>query len=609
MLVSSCKKLDLTRVVRMKTGEVTNITETSADIKGIFQDFGESDITQYGHCWSLNIDPTIFIETRTEYNRQGQGYFDSHMDSLLPGTTYFVRAYALYREETIYGENVSFTTDEASLPSLSTISLSDITDSSAICGGNITDNGGAPITARGVCWNTSGNPTISDSCTNDGSGTGEYNSNITGLLPNTTYYVKAYATNNNETAYGDELIFTTEIRIIWQKHLGGRSSEWANSIQQTNDGGYIIAGTTTSDDDYITGYNGYYDYFILKLTSTGELEWYRVYGGSAQDIAYSIQQTTDEGYIVAGHSASNNGDVLEPLGASDFWILKLTSAGDIEWQKSLGGSGGDEGKSIQQTSDGGYIIAGSNTSTSLFRYCWVVKLSSSGDTEWEKLYGGSGGDIAYSIIQTSDGGYIFAAETNSDDEDVSGYHGGTDCWIVKLNSAGDIEWQKSLGGSDWDEAYSIQQTTDGGYIFAGASSSDDGDVTGNHGTRDCWIVKLTSTGEIDWQKSFGGVQRDEAYSIQQTSEGGYIFAGYSRSDDGDVTGRDGEYDYWIVKLTSTGEIDWQKTLGGSADDVAYSIILTNDGNYIIGGMSMSDDGDVSGNIGAADCWIIKISEN
>jgi uncharacterized delta-60 repeat protein len=608
-LIQSCKKLEFERVVRLKTGTATDITTNSALITGFFRDWGEGGITQYGHCWSVNKDPTRFVKTRSEYDDLRGGYIYSIMDSLLSGTTYYVRAYAIYRGETIYGDSVSFTTNEASSPEVTTVSPSNITDSSATCGGNVTDDGGAIVTARGVCWNTLGNATISDSCTNDGNGTGEYTSNITGLSPNTTYYVRAYATNIDGTAYGDELIFTTKIKIIWQKFLGGRSSEQAYSIQQTTDGGYIFAGYTTSDDDYITGYNGYYDYLIMKLTSTGELEWYKVYGGSAMEIAYSIQQTIDGGYIVAGKSASDNGDVLENNGETDIWILKLTSAGDIDWQKSLGQNSIDEAYSIQQTYDTGYIIAGSTSSSSTMSDYWIVKLTSAGNIDWQKSIGGSNGDKAYYVRQTSDEGYIIAGESNSNDGDVSGYHGDTDCWIVKLTSTGEIDWQKSLGGSDWDEAYSIHQTTDEGYIFAGASDSNDGDVSGNHGTRDCWIVKLTSTGEIDWQKSLGGSYRDEAYSIQQTTDGGYIFAGYTRSDDGDVTERNGEYDYWIVKLTSAGEIDWQRPLGGSDDDIARFIIQTSDGNYIIAGASCSDDGDVEGNIGSYDCWIVKISDN
>ncbi|MCD6418321.1 hypothetical protein J7M00_06020, partial [bacterium] len=247
--------------------------------------------------------------------------------------------------------------------------------------------------------------------------------------------------------------------------------------------------------------------------------------------------------------------------------------------------------------------------SSLFLFA-VAALAQTPTIVWQKCLGGSDWDEAYSIQQTDDGGFIIAGESYSNDGDVSGNHGGGDYWVVKLNSAGDIVWQKSLGGSDWDEAYSIQQTTDGGFIVAGESVSNDGDVSGHHGSSgysaDYWLVKFNSAGSIEWQKSLGGSGDDVAFSIQQTTDGGFIVAGYSESNDSDVSGNHsyyGYYDYWVVKLNSAGNIDWQKCLGGSDDDWAYSIQQTFDGGYIVAGYSYSNDGDVSGNHGAYDYWV------
>ena len=225
---------------------------------------------------------------------------------------------------------------------------------------------------------------------------------------------------------------------------------------------------------------------------------------------------------------------------------------------------------------------------------------------WQKSLGGSGYDRATSIQQTSDGGYIVAGNSSSIDEDVTGNHGNSDYWIVKLNSVGSIVWQKSLGGSGNDSATSIQQTSDGFYIVAGSSSSINGDVTGNHGGVDYWIVKLDSLGSILWQKSLGGSGNDYAQSIQQTSDGGYIVAGYSTSINGDVTGNHGNSDYWIVKLNHVGSIVWQKSLGGSGFDYAWSIQQTSDGGHIVAGYSTSINGDVTGNHGDYDSWIVKL---
>ncbi len=404
--------------------------------------------------------------------------------------------------------------------------------------------------------------------------------------------------------------------IEWQKSLGGSNWDQANSIQQTADGGYIVAGYSYSNNGDVTGNHGDVDYWIVKLDNTGNIQWQKSLGGSDGDAAYSIQQTIDGGYIVAGETFSNDGDVTgnHEVGALDYWIVKLDSSGDIDWQKSLGGSEWDIAYSIQQTTDGGYIVAGETLSNdgdvteNHGEYdSWIVKLDNSGNIQWQKSLGGSGGDGAYSIQQTTDGGYILAGSSNSNDGDVTDNHGSADYWVVKLNSTGDMQWQKSLGGSGGDGAYSIQQTNDGGYIVAGSSNSNDGDVTGNHGSADYWVVKLDNTGDIQWQKSLGGSGVDIAYSVQQTTNGGYIVAGHSKSNDGDVTGNHGAGDYWIVKLDSNGNILWQKSMGGSSADYARSIQQTTDGGYIVAGFTWSNDGDVTGNHGSHDYWIVKLS--
>jgi hypothetical protein len=288
------------------------------------------------------------------------------------------------------------------------------------------------------------------------------------------------------------------------------------------------------------------------------IDWSKCLGGSSTDQINSIQQTNDGGYILAGYSGSADGDVTGNHGSSDYWVVKLDSNRGISWSRCLGGSGEDIAFSIQQTSDGGYIVAGQTTSTNGdvtgnhggFYDCWVVKLDSRGEISWSKCLGGNRSDIAQSIRQTSDGGYIVAGRTTSTNGDVTGNHGGHDYWVVKLDSRGGISWSRCLGGKYTDIAQSIQQTNDGGYIVAGYSYSTDGDVTGNHGGYDYWVVKLDSRGEIEWQKCFGGSDYDNATTIRQTSDGGYVLAGYSSSTNGDVTGNHGENDCWIVKLKS-----------------------------------------------------------
>lgn len=405
--------------------------------------------------------------------------------------------------------------------------------------------------------------------------------------------------------------------IEWQKSFGGSLDETATSIKQTNDGGYIVAGKTNSTDGDVTG-NLYVslDFWILKLNASGNIQWKQTLGGTSEDFAFSINQTSDGGYIVAGSTKySFNGGIPGNHGDYDFWVVKLNATGNIEWQKTLGGSGADNALEIQQTLDGGYIVAGDSSSangdlTSNNGSCdaWIVKLDTTGNIEWQKNYGGSNCEFLSSIKQTNDGGFIFAATTYSNNGDVIGNHGGSDYWIVKINSLGTIEWQKTYGGSGFESVYDIQLTNDGGYVFAGSTYSNDGDVTGNHGLADFWVVKTNSSGVMVWQKALGGSYMDKASKIINTIDNGFVVAGVSTSNDGDVTGlyNFGFSDYWIVKLNSQGNLQWQNTFGGSSYDEAYSIEQTTDNGFIISGFSFSSDGDLTSNNGSKDFWIVKL---
>jgi VWFA-related protein len=411
-------------------------------------------------------------------------------------------------------------------------------------------------------------------------------------------------------------------QILWQKALGGRDRDEAYSITQSSDGSYVVAGFTESNDGDVSGkHGGWYDFWVVKLRSSdGSIIWQRTLGGSGYDEATSITQSSDGSYLVAGRTYSNDGDVSGNHGGRDFWVVKLRpSDGSIIWQKTLGGSSTDEATSITQSSDGSYVVAGwtgsndGDVSGNHGGYdFWVVKLRpSDGSIIWQKTLGGSDVDRAYSITQSSDGSYVVAGYTRSNNGDVSGNHGRADYWVVKLRpSDGSIIWQKTLGGSNDDEAYSIIESTDGSYVVAGSTESNDGDVSGNHGYRDYWVVKLRpSDGSIIWQKTLGGSGVDRAYSITQSSDGSYVVAGRTFSTDGDVSGNHGGGDFWVVKLNpSDGSIIWQKTLGGINDDEAYSIIESTDGSYVVAGWTLSYDGDVSGYHGGWDFWVVKLQE-
>jgi len=374
-----------------------------------------------------------------------------------------------------------------------------------------------------------------------------------------TYTLKVRATNlsGNKSSKSINVIVNNG-----QKTFGGNGNDEAYSIQQTTDGGYIVAGYTSSFGA------GWEDVYVLKLNSDGSLAWQKTYGGSNYDRAYSIQQTTDGGYIVAGYTWSFGS------GGCDVYILKLNSNGTLVWQKTFGGGLDDFAYSIQQTTDGGYIVAGSTNSFGAGGYdVYVLKLNSDGSLAWQKTFGGGLDDFAYSIQQTADGGYIVAGkmsgygcvlkldsdgslvwqktfgggaaysiqQTTDGGYIAAGYMSG-DVDVLKLNSDGSLAWQKTFGGNGNDEAYSIQQTTDGGYIVAGYTWSF------GAGWEDVYVLKLNSDGSLAWEKTFGGNGDDVAYSIQQTANGGYVVAGYTWSF-GAAYG-----DVYILKLDSNGEL-------------------------------------------------------
>ena len=352
--------------------------------------------------------------------------------------------------------------------------------------------------------------------------------------------------------------------IEWQKCLGGTAWEFASSIKQTNDGGYIVLATTQSNNGDVIGWHGSYDCWVIKLNSLGNIQWQKCIGGAGTDMGYDIILTNDGGYIIAGETDSNDGDVSGNHGA---------------------GSGS------------GYFDA------------WLVKLSSTGIIQWQKCYGGYATESAREVKQTSDGGYIFCGKTNLSNGDVTGFHGGSgdDFWIVKTNSLGTIQWQKCLGGTGDDQSFSILQSNDGGYIVTGYTVSFNGDVTVNNGFNDIWVVKLSSTGIIQWQKCYGGSGTERSDKIIATFDGGYFITGTTDANGGNVTGfNGGSNDIWILKISSTGILQWQKCIGGTSAESIFNSIQLSNGNYsLIGETSSTTFNDYHG--GTNDVLLLEIS--
>jgi hypothetical protein len=377
---------------------------------------------------------------------------------------------------------------------------------------------------------------------------------------NYSYYFDAEDLNG---AMGEPTVAISSPNVLMTGWVfGGSAYDEGDSVQQTSDGGYIIAGFTAS---YGAGGR---DGWLIKTDSSGNQSWAKTFGGTGDDEFHSVKQTSDGGYIAAGYTNSS--------GAGNVWLVKTDESGNQSWAKTFGGSGA---LSVSTTSDGGYIIAGSTYSSSYD--ILLIKTDSSGNQSWAKTFGGTGDDLGYSVQQTTDGGYIITGST------YSYITSSNDVTLIKTDSSGNQSWVKSFGGTGSDKGYSVQQTTDGGYIITGTADAY------NTGTYSLWLIKTDSSGNQSWARVFGAAGWNYAgYSVQQTSDGGYIVAGQENSFGA------GGYDVWLIKTDSTGNQTWNKNFGGVGDDKGYSVQQTSDGGYVIGGVTGS-----YGNGG--DVWLIK----
>jgi hypothetical protein len=358
----------------------------------------------------------------------------------------------------------------------------------------------------------------------------------------------------------------------WSKTYGGARNDGAYSVIQTIDGGYALTGFASPDT------TNNHEYWLIKTDSLGTMQWSKTYGGIGIDDAYSVIETADGGYAMAGFTNSSG------AGNYDGWLVKVDSAGNMQWNKTYGGATADDLYTVVQTEDGGYALVGYTTSFGAGAADGqLVKVDSSGNLLWSQTYGGTGVDDTVSMVKTSDGGYALVGFTRSFGV------GGTDFWLVKVDSEGVLQWNKTYGGPSDDSAHSIVQTSEGGYALAGFTYSF------GSGDKDFWLVKVGPSGNMEWNRTFGGTGFDDAVSLVKTSEGGYALAGYTSSFGA------GSSDVWVVKVDSFGNLVWSQTYGGVGADYAYSIIQTSDSGYTLVGNTASFG------MGSSDCYFVKIT--
>lgn len=366
------------------------------------------------------------------------------------------------------------------------------------------------------------------------------------------------------------LCLNTNGQTSFQKTFGESGDDYAYFMQQTADEGYVIIGYTES-----FGAGGQ-DVYLINTDSLGDILWTKAYGGTGDEIGNSVQQTFDGGYIITGETSSFG------AGGADVYLIKTNSSGDTLWTKAYGGTGVDAGYSVRQTADTGYIITGYTESFGAGTAdSYLIKTNSTGDTLWTKTYGGSGFEYSYTVQQTTDGGYILSGETY-------GFGAGpSDVYLIRTDSIGNTLWTKTYGGSGYEGGWSVQQTTDNGYIVAGWADSF------GAGSVDAFLIRTDSNGDTVWTKTYGGTGIDVGLQVQETSDNGFILSGYTFSFGA------GGGDAYLIKTDANGNISWSNAYGGTVGDAGYSVRQTLDGNYIVGGYSFS--------IGAgnADVYLIR----
>jgi predicted secreted protein len=362
--------------------------------------------------------------------------------------------------------------------------------------------------------------------------------------------------------------------VEWSKTYGGTGADsGAGDIIQTSDGGYAISGDTASFGAGST------DYWLIKTDALGNMQWNKTYGGSLAESDAAMCQTIDGGFALVGDTKSFG------VGSNDVWLVKTDAAGNMQWNKTYGGTGADLGINVAQTSDGGYAVAGYTSSFGAGGIdFWLIKTDAAGNMQWNRTYGGPGSDYCFNVVQTSDGGYAVAGPTNSFGA------GNYDIWLVKTDAAGNMQWNKTHGGSGMEWMDQMIPTVVGGYAIAGFTNSF------GAGSSDVWLVKTDALGNMEWNKTYGGPGSDNGFHLTQTAEGGYAIIGSTSS-----FGAGGN-DVWAIKTDVSGNILGNQTFGGNVTDDGRSIIQTIDGGYLLAGNTMSFGA------GGSDFYVVKIDD-
>lgn len=403
---------------------------------------------------------------------------------------------------------------------------------------------------------------------------------------------------------------------LWSKTLGGSNDENIKSVITTSDGGFLVIGYTKSNDgDIVDAIDNIEDAWLTKYNVDGDLLWSKTYGGTLDDYSYSAVEMDNGEIVVAGYSKSTDGDVPSNLGMHDFFVFKITASGDLIWSKTYGYTSHDHAHKIIKTTDNGLFVVGFTDYSGGIGDKSVLhgvgefygmKLDNNGNLLWDTFFGGTQNDRVFDVVEANDGGYVMVGYSESNDFDATDNHGSYDYWVIKVSASGNLVWKKSYGGSDLDQAYGISKTRNGNYLIVGTSSSLDGDITNHIGGNDVWVVAIDDNGHKIWDKSYGGTQYETANSIKKINNDSFVIIGHTRSNDGNVKNLKGENDIWAFNIDSGGKLFWESTFGGSNFDFGYDVAELYDNSLILVGETQSIDFDITQSKGMKDLLIIKV---
>lgn len=415
-------------------------------------------------------------------------------------------------------------------------------------------------------------------------------------------------------AFASSYCFAQAPAIQWSQVIGGNFSDRYESVIQTSDGGFLCVGETNSSTGTISNLGGNnYDGVVVKYSSTGIIEWNFAYGNTNSNSFEDVKQTPDGGYILAGSREGVIG--FDPnctfCSSQEYWMVKLTSTGTIEWEQSYGSAAHDELRTVALTNDGGYVFAGYSSGFSGNvsvapdgeNSIWVVKTNNLGVLQWERSVGGVDFDDAHAIRQTADGGFILVGTS----ENSTFNSATTDIRVVKLTSNGLVEWQQVYGNTGVNETGGdILETTDGGFLVLGTASAPSEILSASFGNTDAVLFKINASGTVVWAQHYGGTNSDSGISISATSDGNYLIAGGTNSNNGQFTGNSGSTDAWVAKITPTGTLLWSKLVGGNLVDFITTMTSSSDGGCVFVGGTNSTSGTLSPTVGLYDAYIVKL---